>query len=114
MESDAERAACAEQGIRSTFWTDLLLPEITKLCKTRGRQLITGKSDDDDVRRGWIQALEWVMNLPRNLIVSQTREESQQASEEADTHADEWRADHGFRSPIRQAAEPGELKTEEK
>ncbi len=114
MESEQERAACAEQGTRSTFWTELLLPEITHMCKTKGRALITSHADDDDVKRGWVQALEWLMNMPGNIIASQAREESQQASEEADQHSDEWRADHGFRSPIRQAPEPGELKAEEK
>ncbi len=113
MESLKERAVCAEQGTRSIFWTDLLLPEMVQMCKTKGRQLITGHEDDDDVKRGWVQALEWVMNLPDTIIKDQAREETEQMAEEAATHEDEWRAEHGFRSPIRQAPEPGDLKVEE-
>ena len=114
IESEEERATCAAQGLTGTFWTELLLPEIQKVCKIKGRQLFTAAAADDDLKRGWIQALEWVMNYPQTIIDSVALDEAKARDADEDTREDDFRADQGFRSPIRQAPEPGELKMEEK
>jgi len=113
IESEEARANVAQQGVRSEFWTDLLLPEMVHMCKTKGRQLISGKSEDDDVKRGWVQALEWIMNRPQIIIDEYVAAEERARSDDEEHRADEYRAEHGFRSPIRQAPEPGELKVDE-
>ena len=114
MALDTERdiASAVEFGIDTPFWKDWLLPEIQNRCKSVLRNLATSKSDDEDIKRGWFQALEWVMNLPLQKIQDYRKIEEEQAREAQVADLDEHRAKYGFRSPYPSQPAPGEL-TEE-
>lgn len=99
-------------GIDTPFWREFMLPRIQSQCKINMRALATGKTDTDDIKRGWFQALEWVMNLPIQAINEARNEAIVQERETAVNDIDEFRARSGFRSPY-PAPKPGELTADE-
>lgn len=112
LDTARERVAAVEHGMNLPFWKDYLLPLIQDRCKTTLRSLATGGSGQDDILRGWFQALEWVMNLPLQEVAEYRKMEEEQEREAKLTDLDEHRARYGFRSPYPSQPAPGEL-TEE-
>lgn len=107
----SDESAAIEFGINTPFWRDWLLPRIANRCKGAMRALATAKSGDDDVHRGWFQALEWVMNQPTQALAEARREAEERERETQTVNLDEFRARYGNRSPYPSPA-PGELTAE--
>jgi len=63
-----EEIATAEAGIRHNFWLEYLQPQLQDQARKRLEALALGKTPDEDITRGWIQALRWVINLPTQQI----------------------------------------------
>ena len=95
-------------GLDTPFWRDFMLPRIQNRAKSSMRALATGKSDTDDIQRGWFQALEWVMSMPLAELESLRRDSDDQSRVDRISELDEFRARQGFRSPFASPA-PGEL-----
>lgn len=112
LESKRDIAAAIEFGISTPFWQEYLMPQIQNRLKSVFRNLAAAKSDDDDIKRGWFQALEWVINKPLQDIEEYRKIEEEQAREAQVADLDEHRAKYGFRSPYPSQPAPGEL-TEE-
>ena len=112
LETQRDIAAAIEHGLNTQFWQEYLLPKIQDRCKNVLRGLATCKSEDEDIKRGWFQALEWVMNLPLQEANEYRKVEEEQAREAKLADLDEHRARLGFRSPYATPG-PGELTEEE-
>ena len=95
-------------GINTPFWTEFMLPKIQSRCKSVLRTLATSKTNDEDIQRGWFQALEWVVNLPMAELAEAKKEEDTRERDSRVANLDEFRAEHGFRSPY-PTPNPGEL-----
>ena len=107
----SDDTANIEFGVNTPFWRDWLLPRIQTRCKGVLRALATSKKEDDDIQRGWFQALEWVMNQPI-IALDEARREAEEKEREAQVaNLDEFRARYGNRSPYPSPA-PGELTAE--
>lgn len=114
LDTDRDIAAAIDFGLDTPFWKEWLLPEIQSRCKSTLRSLATSGSDNDDILRGWFQALEWVMNLPLQKTQEYRKIEEEQAREAQIEDLDEHRARYGFRSPYPSQPVPGELTEEVK
>lgn len=95
-------------GLDTPFWREFMLPRIQNRAKSAMRMLATGKSDRDDIERGWFQALEWVMSMPLVELDSLRKDAEDQARLDSVSQLDEFRARMGNRSPFASPA-PGEL-----
>lgn len=102
----SDESANIEFGVNTPFWRDFMVPRIQARCKSAMRALATAKSADDDIQRGWFQALEWVMNQPTVAINEALRQDEERERDTQIANLDEFRAQHGFRSPY---AAPGQL-----
>ena len=85
-----------------------MLPRIQNRAKSAMRSLASTKSDDDDMHRGWFQALEWVMNMPVAEVESLRKDAEDRSRVDRVSELDDFRARQGFRSPFASPA-PGEL-----
>ena len=83
---DENMVAIAEQGIRHNFWLEYLQPQLQDQARKRLEALALNKSPEEDINRGWIQALRWVVSLPTQQIALYKRthkaEESQVVREQ--------------------------------
>ena len=99
-------------GLDTPFWREFMVPRIQARTKSAMRALANGKSDTDDINRGWFQALEWVMGMPIAELASLTKDEEDKSRVDTITELDEFRARQGFRSPFASPG-PGELTAED-
>jgi hypothetical protein len=109
LDTDRDRTAAIEHGTHTPFWTDYMLPKIQDRCKSVLRGLALSRSDDEDIRRGWFQALEWVMNLPLQEVADYRKIEEERERDAKLADLDDHRARYGFRSPYTTQPAPGEL-----
>lgn len=110
--TERDKVQVIQQGLNSAFWTDYLLPMLQDKAKSALTALAMSRSDDDDMKRGRFQAYQDVINAPGREV--QSFNDSERAAQEANaTEATEqYRAEHGFRSPFRQEPEVGETTNE--
>lgn len=99
-------------GMDTPFWREFLLPTMQNRAKAMMEALAAAQSDQDDIKRGWIQALRWVIRMPEHEINEYRKIEQEQAQESRLADLDEHRARVGFRSPYPTPA-PGDLTEEE-
>ena len=111
--TDSERIGIIRSGLDHPFWRDWLLPTIQERARQNLEALAAGKSDDEDIKRGFFQALRWIINLPQMELDSMRRSEQEAQIADAENQTDEYRARFGMRSPFRQTPEPGETKQQE-
>lgn len=95
-------------GLDTPFWREFMVPRIQNRAKSAMRALANGKSDSDDINRGWFQALEWVMGMPIAELESLKKDAEDRDRTDRVSELDEFRARNGFRSPFASPA-PGEL-----
>jgi len=107
---DSEKTAIIRYGLDNPFWKAWMQPTIADRCRTMLNTLAARKGDDDDIKRGWIQALSWVIALPQSELDSMARSEQEAQSADAEQQQDAYRAQFGNRSPFRLATEPGETR----
>ena len=111
--SDHDRIGIIQQGLNSQFWTDYLLPLLQDKAKNALTALATSRADDDDVKRGRFQAYDDIIKMPhREIAAFNAAEAAAQESNKEDEVA-EYRADYGFRSPIRNVPDVGETRGDE-
>lgn len=110
---DSEKTAIIRSGLDHPFWRDWLLPTIQERARQNLEALAAGKSDDEDIKRGFFQALRWIINLPQMELDAMRRSEQEAQTADAEQRQDEYRAQFGMRSPYRLAPEPGQVKEQE-
>lgn len=111
--NDSEKTAIIRYGLDHPFWSAWLQPQIVARTNQMLKALAAAKGDDDDIKRGWIQALAWVAALPQSELDSMSRAEHEAQTEDEERRQDAYRAEFGFRSPFRQSPDPGETRTQE-
>ena len=111
--TDSEKTAIIRYGLDHPFWATWLHPALVDRTNSMLKSLASAKSDEDDIRRGWIQALAWVAALPQQELDSMSRAEQQAQSEDAERQQDAYRSQFGMRSPFRLTPDPGETKESE-
>ena len=111
--SDHDRIGIIQQGINSPFWTDYLLPLLQDKAKNALTALALSRTDDDDIKRGRFQAYDDIIKAPLREITAFNMAEAaaQEANKEDETA--EYRAEYGFRSPIRSVPDVGETRGDE-
>lgn len=113
MMLDSERIAIIRHGLDTAFWRDWLQPSIAIRVNQMLKGLAASRADDDDIKRGWIQALGWVLALPQSQLDAMARTEHAAQTEDEERRQDAYRAEFGFRSPYRQSPEVGETSTQQ-
>ena len=99
-----------QSGLQSPFWREYLLPLLQDCARTRMEALLTGKSDDDERTKGFVNGLRFVIGKPQaDLDVALRTERDAQQQQEIERD-DDHRAAFGFRSPYKLAPTPGETK----
>ena len=88
QELSEHRAKMAVTTLESFVWKDYIYPMVTAECSKYLKTLATNKSDEDDIRRGWIQALTWVANLPKTDIDEQRQFEEENEKLQQDNQED--------------------------
>ncbi len=96
----SNEAKLAVRLLESVGWTDYLYPKITRHCGEVLNSLATSKSEQDDIKRGWVQALNWVANLPKTEIDEQRQYEDELERDKIDQTESELEASLGRRSPF--------------
>lgn len=106
--TERDKVGVIQQGLGSAFWTEYLLPLLQEKAKNALTALATKAAEDDDVKRGRFQAYQDIINAPGREVAAFNEAEAaaQEANKQEST--EEYRAEFGFRSPIRQAPEVGE------
>lgn len=113
FDTQQDRVNCILHGVQEPFWNDVLLPTLQDKCKQKLESLSEKSDASDDIKRGWVQALRWIINLPAAEVAIFQRLESERARDyEAEQRA-EHRATFGLRGPIREAPGIGETKESE-
>ena len=110
---DSEKIRIIRYGLDHPFWRVWLLPAIQERARQMLEGLAAGKSDDEDIKRGWFQALRWLMNLPQSELDAMSRSEQEAQTSDAEQQQDAYRAQFGNRSPYRMTPEPGIVKEQE-
>lgn len=111
--SERDKVGAIQVMVDAPGWSTWFHPTVAARMKQTMEALASKRGPDDDVQRGWFQALRWVLNLPAQEIESYKLTE-REASKTQDTQAeDDYRARFGYRSPFKRAPEPGETKTED-
>lgn len=113
MMTDSERTAIIRSGLDHPFWREWLQPMIAARSLQMLNNLAAKSTDDDDINRGWIQALSWIVRLPQTELDAMNRAEHAAQSEDEERRQDAYRAEFGFRSPYRQSPEVGETSTQQ-
>ncbi len=98
-ELSEQRAKVAVSTLQSFVWTNYLYPRVTEECSKYLQILAHKKSDDDDIKRGWIQALTWVANLPKTDIDEQRMFEEENIRQREE-HEDDPETSRGRKSPF--------------
>jgi hypothetical protein len=106
--TERDKVGVIQQGLSSLFWTEYLLPMLQDKAKNALTALATKAAEDDDVKRGRFQAYQDIINAPGRDVQAFNEQEAAAQRANADEQTAEYRADYGFRSPIRQAPEVGE------
>lgn len=106
--TERDKVGVIQQGLNSAFWTEYLLPMLQEKAKNALTQLAMSHSDADDIKRGLFQAYQDIINSPAREVNAFNEAETAAQQVNADEQTAEYRADYGFRSPIRQAPEVGE------
>lgn len=110
--TERDRIGAVQSLVDNAGWQRWLQPVIMDRMKQTMETLAGSRSDTDDIKRGWFQALRWVLNLPGQEIETYKVSEREQAKTNEIVADDDHRARYGFRSPYRQAPAPGETKGE--
>lgn len=108
FESEDQKVAAIEHGVSTAFWQNYLLPMLQERAKGHMESLALQPSPNDDIKRGWIQALRWVIALPAQDVAIHRREAEDRIADAKIVEAEKYRAEVGYRSPYPQ--EPGDLK----
>lgn len=111
IDSDRDKGAAIEFGLRTPFWAEWLRPEIQLKATATLNQLAMVRSDSDDIKRGWIQALSWVLGLPDQVMADIRRAEEAQAALNQQDAREQFRAEMGYRTPFGMG--PEETKAED-
>ena len=88
QELSEHRAKMAVATLEAFVWKDYIYPMVTAECSKYLQVLASKKSEDDDIKRGWIQALTWVANLPKTDIDEQRQYEEENEKLEQDNQED--------------------------
>jgi len=108
--SERDRVGAIQSLVDNLGWQLWLQPMLMDRMKKTMEGLASKHTDEDDIQRGWFQALRWVLNLPAQEIES-FKQTEREASKTADTEQeDDYRSRFGYRSPYRRAPEAGETK----
>lgn len=110
---DSERIGIIRSGLDHPFWKAWLLPSVQERARQMLESLAAGKADDEDIKRGWFQALRWIMNLPQSELDAMRRSEQEAVSADSEQQQDAYRAQFGNRSPYRMTPDPGITKEQE-
>lgn len=99
MDLSDEEARAASSLLSTPSWASYYKPKIEQRFKEQLNSLAQGKSDSDDIKRGWVQALSWVLGFPQNDIDEYNNALEEQKAAEEDAAVDP-RAERGFHSPF--------------
>lgn len=110
---DSEKTAIIRSGLDHPFWRSWLLPAVQERARQMLEALAASKSSDEDIKRGWFQALRWLMNLPQSELDAMARAEQEAQTSDAEQQQDAYRAQFGNRSPYRMVPDPGVTKEQE-
>ena len=99
MDLNDEDARKANSLLKSPSWAGYYEQRLKAEFKNRLNALAMKKSADDDLQRGWIQALNWALTFPQNDIDEYAKAAEEQKKSEEDDAAAESIAQRGFHSP---------------
>lgn len=106
--TERDRVGVIQQGLNHPFWTEYLLPMLQEKAKNALTALAASHAEDDDMKRGRFQAYQDIINSPGRDVAAFNESEAIAAEANQVESTEQYRADYGFRSPIRQAPEVGE------
>lgn len=109
--TEQDRAGAIQSLLDNPGWVRWLQPLVFDRMKQTMEALASKRTDDEDVQRGWFQALRWVLNLPAQELESLKNSEREASKHQSVEAEDEYRARFGYRSPYKRAPEPGETKS---
>lgn len=108
MAAEADKTTIITQGLQSAFWEQILKPFLVEQSKLALRSVLK-KTADDDINRGKFAAFEATLNYP-DLMLQELQ--MRIVERERTAHAqnlENFRAEHGFRTPFKPAPAPGDL-----
>lgn len=100
MELSDDDARAASGLLSVPQWNTYFKPRIEIRFKEMLNSLAGKKADDDDIKRGWVQALSWVMGFPQQDIDEYNKALEEQKAAQIEEQEVDSRATHGFRSPF--------------
>lgn len=99
FESEDQKAAAIQFGTNSPFWQEFYLPALQDRARKMMEALAAKSSDDDDIVRGWVQALRWAIALPTQEVSRYHAEAEMRVAEQRQRDVENYRAEIGSRSP---------------
>jgi hypothetical protein len=92
-------------GLQSAFWERYLHPLLVEKGKQVLTSLASSHAADDDIKRGWYQAIQFILSAPVEEM-ARFRMETEVAQQRAsDDEAENFRADFGRNSPFTTSVE---------
>lgn len=101
--TEEETVRIIEQGTASAFWVRVLLPYLIERANSTMEALLSGKSDDDDVKRGMAKAYKDIATMPARVVQTFVIDQQQREDAAARESENDFRAVYGNRAPFRPA-----------
>ncbi len=111
--TERDKVGVIQAGLSHPFWTEYLLPLLQERAKNSLNALAMKAAPDDDMKRGRFQAYQDIINAPGREVLAFNEAEATVQAEHAEKSTEEYRAEYGHLSPIRQAPDVGNLKQED-
>lgn len=108
FDTERDKTAAIEYMMTTAGWSGWFIPTIQERCKGLFESLAQKSEENDDIKRGWIQALRWVLSSAQAEIDMYKIQVEEAEKSATSNDADNLRADLGFRSPFA-INEPGAL-----
>lgn len=87
-------------GLQSAFWERYLRPLLMEKGRVTLTSLASSAAADDDIKRGWYQAIQFILNAPVEEMARFQMETDIAQKRAADDEAETFRASFGHRSPF--------------